>query len=43
MSNNNKQRTYTYKRYQRDGTVKEITAVIRVKRKRKLEEKTDGK
>lgn len=27
--------TYTYKRYMRDGTVKEITAVIRTKRPKK--------
>ena len=33
--------TYTYKRYMRDGSVKEITAVIRTRSKKK--EKNDKK
>lgn len=28
-------KTYTYKRYMRDGSVKEITAVVRSRKKRK--------
>lgn len=30
-------KSYTYKRYMRDGTVKEITAVVRTKKKKKQE------
>lgn len=33
--NQQKQRTYRYKRFMRDGSVKEITAVVRSRRKQK--------
>lgn len=34
------ERTYTYKRYMRDGSVKEYTAVVRSRTKNKKEPKT---
>lgn len=40
---NDTAKTYTYKRYMRDGSVKEITALVRARRKQKTQEKDNGK
>lgn len=41
---NDTAKTYTYKRYMRDGSMKEITALVRARRKKKkTQEKDNGK